>query len=222
MSLPDLATVDDVVALIQRDLTASEQTSAARLITMGSALVRKYCKQAITQQTETITLPGNWSHVLELPQRPVTNVASVVINGATAPTTSWKLVDNRLFLSSGSFQPDYGTMYLGGANLWGPAGSTAGPQATGATWQGPQAQITVTYTHGFAEVPADISNIVAGMVALAIASPVGINSEMIGGYKVAYARSESGSMHLTEEDKKALLDGNYRRRAISSDIAPLR
>ena len=220
MSLPDLATVDDVVAIIQRDLSATEQTSAARLIPMASALVRKYCRQTITQQTETVTIPGNWTHVLELPQRPVTSVASVVINGATAPSTQWKLLDNRLFLSSGSFQPDYGTMYLGGANLWGPAGSTAGPQATGATWQGPQAQITVTYTHGYAETPADISNVVAGMVALAIASPVGINSEMIGGYKVAYSRSEGGSMTLQPSDKEAL--SIYRKRAMSSDIAPLR
>lgn len=220
MSLPDLATVDDVVAIIQRDLSATEQTSAARLIPMASAMVRRYTRQNITQATETVTLPGNWTHILELPQRPVTSVTSVVINGATSPSTSWKLVDNRLFLSTGSFQPDYGQMYAGGPNLWGPAGSTGGPQATGATWQGPQAQIVVTYTYGFAEVPADISNIVAGMVALAIASPVGINNEQIGGYKVAYSRSEGGSMMLQDGDKKAL--DFYRKRAITSDVAPLR
>ena len=221
MSLPDLAIVDDVVAIIQRDLTATEQTSAARLIPMASAVVRKYTRQTITQVVnDVVTLPGNWSHVLELPQRPVTAVSSVVINGATSPSASWKLIDNRLFLSSGSFQPDYGTMYLGGPNLWGPAGSTAGPQATGATWQGPQAQIVVTYTHGFAEVPADVSNVVAGLVALAIASPVGVQSEMIGGYKTVYSRSEGGSMRLTEGDKEALKI--YRKQAMSSDIAPLR
>jgi hypothetical protein len=80
--------------------------------------------------------------------------------------------------------------------------------------------VTVTYTHGFAEVPGDIVNIVAGMVALAIASPVGVNSENLGGYQVQYSRSEGGAMQLQDGDKKAL--DVYRKRATTMSIAPLR
>jgi hypothetical protein len=221
MSLPDLATLDDVVALLQRDLTPSEQTNATRLLGMASSVVRKYVRQDITQTVnDVVTLPGNWSNVLELPQRPVTAVSSVVMNGATLPTTQWRLVDSRLFIGTGSWQTDYGTMLWGGPALYGPAGSTAGPQATGASWQGPQASVTVTYTHGYAEVPGDVVNVVAGLVALAVASPVGVNMEQVGGYKVQYSRSEGGSMRLTAEDKAAL--SYLRKRAVSSEVAPLR
>jgi len=221
VALPDLATIEDVVAIIQRDLTPAEQTSATRLIPMASALVRRYTRQNITQTVDdTIVLPGNWDNVLALPQRPVTSVKSVLINGKAPVYQVWRSIDDTLFMGTGAYQPDYGVMLWGGNALWGPAGSNTGPQATGATWQGPQAQITVTYTHGYDEVPGDIVNIVAGMVALAIASPVGVASEQIGGYKVGYNRSEGGSMQLQEADKQTL--NYYRKRATSTSIAPLR
>lgn len=221
MSLPDLATLDDVAAFLQRELTPLEITNGARLITMASGLVRRYTRQNITQVVDdVVTMPGNWSNVLDLPQRPVTAVSSVTMNGATMPSTQWRLVDDRLFVGTGSWQTDYGTMLWGGPALYGPAGSVNGPQATGASWQGPQARVQVTYTHGFAEVPADVTNVVAGMVALAIASPVGVNSEQVGGYKVAYTRSEGGSMAIQPADKEIL--NFYRKRAVSSEIAPLR
>lgn len=221
MSLPDLATLDDVSAILQRDLTQQEETYVARLLSQASALVRSWTRQTISQVVDdVVTLPGNWSNVLELPQRPVASVKSVLINGATSPSTSWKLVDNRLFLSTGPYQPDYGAMPFQGPMLWGPAGSTYGPQATGATWQGPSAQVTVTYTHGYSDTPADITNVVAGMVALAVASPVGVNMEKLGGYQVAYTRSEGGSMAIQEADKAILK--KYRVYAVSSDVAPLR
>lgn len=221
MTLPDLAVLDDVAAILQRDLTTQEQTYASRLITQASAIVRDYTRQTITQVTnDVVTLPGNWSNTLLLPQRPVTSVSSVVINGASAPYTQWTLIENSLMLGTGSFQPDYGSMLWGGPTLWGPAGSNNGPQATGASWQGPQTQITVTYTHGFATVPAAITNIVAGMVALAVASPVGVNQEKIGGYQVSYTRSEGGSMSIQPSDEKILK--KYRITAISADVAPRR
>ena len=221
MSLPDLATLADVSAILQRDLTSQEQTYASRLITQASALVRSWTRQTITQVVDdVVTLPGNWSNQLALPQRPVTSVSSVVINGASSPYTQCTLIENSLMLGTGAFQPDYGSMYWGGPNLWGPAGSNNGPQATGASWQGPQSSITVTYTHGFAEVPADITNVVAGMVALAVASPVGVNQEKIGGYQVSYTRSEGGSMSIQPSDEKILK--KYRIYAMSADVAPRR
>ena len=221
-TLPDLATLEDVQAILQRDLTSAEITNGTRLIGMASGLVRRYTRQNITQVVDdVVVLPGNWSNVLQLPERPVTSVSSVTMNGATMPTTAWRLMDSeKLFIGTGSWQTDYGTMLWGGSALYGPAGSNNGPQATGASWQGPQAQVTVTYTHGYEQVPADVVNVVAGMVALAIASPVGVNMEKIGGYQVAYSRSEGGSMVIQPADKEVL--NFYRKRAVSSEIAPLR
>lgn len=221
MALPDLCTPDDVAAILQRPLSSLEVTYVSRLITQASAIVRRYTRQTITQVVnDVVTLPGNWGNTLPLPQRPVTSVSSVVINNVTAPSTQWTLTDDTLFLGTGAYQPDFGVLLWGGNALWGPAGSNTGPQATGATWQGPQAQIAVTYTHGFDEVPGDIVNVVAGLVALAVASPVGVNMEQIGSYKAQYTRSEGGAMSLQDGDKVAL--AVYRKRAVSSSIAPLR
>lgn len=224
MTLPPLATTDDMAAILQRALSAQEIVYATRLLEIASGMVRRYTRQDITQTVgDVVTIPGNWGQSITLPQRPVTNVSSVTINGGTPPFAAWELIGDELFIGTGSFQPDYGTSLWGGTGLWGPAGSAEGPQATGATWQGPQAQVTVTYDHGYATVPDEIVNEVAGMAALQMSSPVGINSEAIGGttgYKVAYAQSPVGGMVLTAETKDVL--NFYRRRAASTSIATRR
>ena len=221
MTQPTLATLDDVAAIIGRPLSTLEQTNGTRLLGMASGRVRRYTRQQITQTIDdVVVLPGNWGHVLSLPQRPVQSVKSVVFSSQSQPSTAWKLIGDDLVLSTGAYMPDYGASMFGGTALWGPAGSNNGPQVTGATWQGPQVQITVTYTHGYSEVPADIVNEVAGMVALQLSTSVGVNSEQIGGYKVGYLRGEGGGMQLTEEAKKVL--NFYRKRAASTSIASLR
>lgn len=217
MTAPQLATVDDVQAIIGRTLTDSQVTAANRLLDMASGMVRRYTRQTITKVVDdVVTLPGNWGNTLELPERPVRSVASVTMNGATMPNTLWKLVEGNLFLGTGAFMPDYGSTIWGGSALWGPAGSNQGPQAIGNTWQGPTAQITVTYTHGFDEVPQDLVNEVAGMVALQLNAEVGISSEQIGQYKVQYARQGSGAMALSDETKAVL--NYYRKRAVASSM----
>ena len=212
-----LAIQADVEATLGRTLTAAQATACTRLLDMASGLVRNYTRQTLTKVVnDTVTLPGNWGNTLALPQRPVASVASVTMNGATMPNTQWKLIDNELFLGTGAFMPDYGSTIWGGSALWGPAGSNQGPQAIGNTWQGPTAQITVTYTHGHDEVPLDIVNVVAGMVALQLNAEVGIQSEMIGHYKVGYARNGNGGMTISDEDKKIL--NRYRKVATASSV----
>lgn len=221
MPLAPLAVTDDVAAILQRALTAPELTYATRLIELASAMVRRYTRQDLTAVAgDVITLPGTWGHTIMLPQRPVTAVTSVVINGANPAYASWKLIDDELSILTGSFQPDYGSSLWGGTGLWGPAGSYIGPQATGASWQGPQASVTVTYDHGYTVIPDDITNEVAGMAALQMSSPVGIDREVIGGYQAVYAKSPVGGMSLTAETKTVL--NFYRKRNASVSIATRR
>ena len=218
MSLSNFATTDDVAALLQRDLTTAELAWANRLLAQASDMVRRYTRQTLNYvANDTVTLPGNWDNTLILPQRPIMAVNSVLINGATPSYQVWKVLDDTLYISTGAYQPDFGVLLWGGNALWGPAGSNSGPQATGATWQGPQATITINYNHGFATIPGDIVNVTAGLVAMAIASPVGVNEEKVGGYQVKYSRSETGAMRLTDSDKEVL--NFYRKRAMSTSIA---
>lgn len=221
MSASLLATLDDVAAILQRDLTAAEVTNGTRLLTMASDVVRRYTRQSFDYTVnDVITLPGNWGNTLVLPQRPITAVHNVLINGATPSYQVWKLLDDTLYISTGAYQPDFGVLLWGGNALWGPAGSNSGPQATGATWQGPAATVTITYDHGYQTIPGDVVNVTAGLVALAIASPVGVNEERVGGYQVKYSRSEGGAMQLQSGDKEIL--NFYRKRATSLSVATIR
>jgi hypothetical protein len=218
MTLPNLATTDDVAAILGRSLTAAETTNATRLLAMASGLVRRYTRQTLSLVTnDSVVLPGNWEHVLTLPQRPVQSVTSVTFSNGIAPTTQYKLINDSLFLGTGAYMPDYAGSIWGGPALWGPAGSNNAPQATGSSWQGPQTQITVVYTHGYTDIPQDIVNEVAGMVAMQVNTDVGVQSEQIGGYKVVYDRAQSGAMVLSDEAKSVL--NFYRVRAISSPAA---
>lgn len=218
MTLPALATLDDVAATLGRALTTDQVTAGTRLLDMASAIVRNYTRQTITQVlNDSVTLPGNWGNTLDLPAKHVTAVHSVAMNGGTMSNTQWRLVEGgRLFLGTGAFMPDYGSTIWGGTALWGPAGSNQGPQAIGNTWQGPTAQITVSYDHGYADVPADIANTVAGMVANQLNAEVGIQSETIGGYKVVYARQSNSGMALSDDDKKIL---NYYRKPLNGSYS---
>jgi len=219
MSLANFATTDDVAALLQRDLTSAELAWGNRLLTQASDIVRRYTRQTLNfVSNDTIVLPGTWGNTLTLPQRPISAVNSVLINGV-APTgyTVWKVLDDTLYISTGAYQPDYGVLLWGGSALYGPAGSNTGPQATGSTWQGPNAHITVNYDHGYSTIPGDITNVTAGLVALAIASPVGVEQERVGNYQVKYTRSETGSMVLQAADKEVL--NFYRKRTASPLVA---
>jgi hypothetical protein len=223
MTLPPLAITSDVEAMFGRALTTAETAYATRLIAIGSALVRRYTRQDISQTlADVITLHGNWDRTLIVPQWPVTNVVSVVVNNVTWTSSQFKwnrLGDLTVF--SGSWMPDYrsGSFAGEGSSLIGPAGSSSpGPNPTGPTWQGPSADVVVTYDHGFVTNPDEIANIIAGMVATQMATSPGIIREDIGGYRVFYSKTSDsgGGLLLTDEDKKTL--NFYRRRTMSASI----
>lgn len=232
MVLPALATQADVEANLGRPLVDNEATYAATLLDKASAKVRAYANRSFTQTLgESITLNGNWGTRLILPQLPVTNVVSVSVRGTalTPKSFAWDRVGHVDLVSASATWTDFDNMFgppatlAGGAStllmgaapaLSGPAGSIYPDVQSGPSWSGPAAQITIVYDHGFSEIPGDVVDEVAGMVAAQLAVPVGILKEVIGGYQVGYIRSPGGAMTLTEEGKKAL--NKYRRRTWST------
>lgn len=223
MPLPALATQADVEALLGRPLTTTEVTYATAQLLTASGLIRSYTRQSISQVlNDVVSLHGTWEQIITLPQRPVTNIVSVVVNGVTwAPASYlWDRYGN-ITLSTGSFQPDYGaSLYGGTSGLLGPAGSMDGPLPSGNSWMGPGATVVVTYDHGYATTPSDIVNKVAGMVALQMSAGVGVTMEMIGNYKVMYQRTDGGGLSLTAQDRKDL--NVYRRTAASMSVSKQR
>lgn len=228
MTLPPLAAQSDVEALLVRPLTSAEAGYCATLLATASNKVRSYVRQDLSQTIgDTVILNGNWGTRLTVPQWPVSNVSAVSVRGSSlAPNTfAWDRFGNIDVVSASSTWTDFdnifgppamlaagaSTLLTGAAPmLSGPAGSIYPDIQSGPSWSGPATRITITYDHGYAVIPGDVVDEVAGMVAAQLAVPVGILKEMIGGYQVGYIRSPGGAMTLTDEAKKNL--NRYRRR----------
>jgi len=232
MTLPPLAAQSDVEALLVRPLTTAEATYCTTLLATASNKVRAYVRQDLSETLgDTVVLNGNWGTRLTVPQWPVLNVSAVSVRGnAMAPNTyAWDRFGNIDVVSASSTWTDFdnifgppamlaagaSTLLTGAAPmLSGPAGSIYPDIQSGPSWSGPATRVTITYDHGYATIPSDIVDEVAGMVAAQMSVPVGLMKEVIGGYQAQYIRSPGGAMTLTDEAKINL--NRYRRRAWSS------
>ena len=180
----DLFTLSELASYLQRDLDTS---SALLAQTTAQGIVRAYCRQDITTGTYVaanlpIVAQGAYWQVT-LPQRPVTAVSSVAVNGTTytlgtdyawngsSPTI--KLA--RLVYTSAAFQDD--------------------PRAT------------VTYTAGYATAPLDVKGVALAVAARQYDNPRGLRMESIDDYSGTRAGSDddlAGVSLLLPE--KAVLD----------------
>lgn len=193
--MADLFTVSELAAYLQRDLDTSSATLAKD---SAQAIVRAYAQQEFSSTTYTSALlpidVAGWSYVVRFPQRPVTAVTSVAVNGTTytlgtdyawngyAPYIRLTYAD----LSSANFQDD--------------------PVAT------------VTYTAGFTTVPADVKAVALAVAARQYDNPRGIRQQSIDDYSISRAGTDddlAGVSLLRAEQR--ILD-RYRVRAGSVPI----
>ncbi|MEG8275772.1 hypothetical protein [Streptomyces sp. AHA2] len=197
--LPPLATVADLATLLGRTFTPGQELQAQALLDQASSVVRSYVRQDITRATTTDTFTmrradavlHRCAGVVTLPQRPVVDIDTVLIDGTA--TQDWWQDGNDLLLRS-----------------W--------------TWDRPPAahrppQVTVTYTHGFDEVPGDIKAIVLQAANRVIVNPSGIRSETVGGESVTYLIPAVGEYLgvLLSRTEQRVLD-RYRRTAGSVNL----
>ena len=192
---------------IEAELEAYTGTSiasdrAAILLSVASAAIRAYTGQTLSSATSTaITIPGNYTPQLDLPERPASAPTLVKLGDTTLTEDVDYVFDGRWSLFRGTAAVG---MFV--ANL--PESFLTGS----ADWGGPQTQITVTYAHGFATIPDDIKGVCLALAARSLTSPDGVNSESVGSYSVSYSRS-GGAVSLLDEEK-ALLN-RYRRRVFA-------
>lgn len=102
MAADMLATPQDLASLLQLDwgtLTDAEKASLTMLAEIGTAVVQGEVRQRLVQATDTISLVGTTESWLPLPERPVTEVSSVTIDGQ--PIDDWQLHGSRLWRSDG-------------------------------------------------------------------------------------------------------------------------
>lgn len=160
-------------------LAAAVQLEAATAVVQEAAGGQRIL-QIVGDTFSVIAPSGSW---LELPQRPVTAVTSVVLADSTVVTAgtasgTYRRIRNRLWcdigwtnqLLSGTW-PYYGFGY----------GLCDGP-----------GEITGVYTHGWPDGSQDLQlarGAVLGLAKAPFSNPTGATSEQIDDYRVAYERA---------------------------------
>jgi hypothetical protein len=154
-----------VADLTARGLTiAPDETALVGVyLDVASAAVREAAGVPISETTSTVTLEGEGYQWLSLPGPPVRSVEAVAVDGRVLAATDYKLRSGRLWLARG----------------W--------------SYSYDPAEVTVTYTHGLPEVPADIVDLVCRIAAAAL---------------VAY-RAEDGGTGLAARDVRSERIGDY-------------
>ena len=183
-----LATPADLASLLQQDLDAS---TANLLIECATAVVQDVAggQRIVEVAGETLNILGLTDSWLDLPQLPVTAVASVTLDGTA--------------LTSGILPTNY---KLRGNRLW----RTCGWQC----YVGQPSDVVVVYTHGYAVGSQELQlarNAVLSLAKLGYTNPSGVSSESIDDYNVSYnamAASLEASPFI-----KAALRKKYGRRA---------
>lgn len=140
-----LAPLADAAALTARNITVPSGMDAATILASASESVRDAAGCPILSTTSTVSLVIDDCSWIDLPGGPVTDVTSVSIDGVAVSQsvltdTNWSV----------------GWRRLGDALL-----------LTGVTVAALPATATITYTHGYATVPADIVDLVCGVAAMA-------------------------------------------------------
>jgi hypothetical protein len=178
--MPAFATVEQFAAFMQ---TNSVNEGAAELLLAAATTQIQLAtgQHFFLVEDDTITIRGDAGRIY-LPQMPVVSVASVTSRWLGDPTETPRLLDmdyvrwgNELNWSAGGYAR------INASPKWGSG-------LYGYAW--PE-YVTVTYTHGYAEIPADVVVACMQLAAEVYSSPDGIGYESIDDY--AWRRTESGT-----------------------------
>jgi hypothetical protein len=201
MSLPPLATPDDIAARLGRELTQAEAIRAPVLLADASAQIRRYCRRDFLQHvSETGIFRAHDSEIL-LPDQTTTEVSAVVAVGSDfgggvdlpdIPIT-WYIYDG-----IDRIRVDVGTDFI--INLpyiyW---DSDLYPQT-----------FKVTRTYGYASYPDDVNMVCAVAAMSVLTAPTqaaGVIGETVGPYSYRMERSGGGvAVALTAADLAQLKD----------------
>lgn len=191
MSTP-FAVADDVAVRLGVTFSAAEASQADAFCSDASDLIRDYCRQEFTATSGVVmereAPEGPW---LELPQRPVTGVTSVAVNGQTI--TDYSQIGDRLYRVYGWAWPSVDTI---------PPLAIYGLKST----------VHVVYDAGFAEVPGPVFTTCLRMVMRAMDNPTGLDQANIDDSQTRYNNGRGG-VFLADEDKRSLR--RYRRAAFT-------
>ncbi|WP_204016058.1 hypothetical protein [Sphaerimonospora thailandensis] len=195
MSLPPLATVAHLEAHLDRSLPAAQAELAIR---RASAQVRKYTRQTITLVEDDQVEVAGGERVLRVPQRPLVVDADhplTVVELGDFGGLDYTLVEGRDYERLGN-ELTRGYPYHPPGRLMGwPWGRVRGVWAP---------RVRLTYSHGHAEVPDDILDVVLDLAAMTVSNPENLRVEQIEDYSRTYSTETIGGAALTADHKEVL------------------
>lgn len=194
-ALPALASAADLEARLGRDLSAAEAARAEALLGDASALVRSYTRQTFTLVEDDAAVLRAQGGEVRLPQRPVTDVATVVAVGGSVAVPDVTISD-WVWDGLDLIRVGDGSCVINLPEVW---------------WDdedGYPGTYRVTYSHGYASAPADVVRVVCGIVLRTLTAPTmagGVTSETVGPYSYRLDQPGTGlSVSLTQADKTDL------------------
>lgn len=207
MALPTLATVADLEAAMRLDPGTLPSTQAVLALRRASARVRGYTRQDISLVADdTIEVPGG-ERVLVVPQRPLVvdgthtlTVVEIEVPGSTETTltenTDFTRLGNELRRGYPWYAPTrtMGWPWRQRQGVWAPT-------------------VRLIYSHGYAEIPDDIVDVVLDLASMNLSNPENLRSISIDDYARTFASETIGNATLTPGHKADLRP--YRRPAFS-------
>jgi hypothetical protein len=163
--MADLCTVALARQHADKATGGSDETWQA-IVSGVSAWVCTAISRDLASQQYVVALNGAGGMVQTLPQYPVTSVASVVVDGQAIPQ------------SADALQPG-----------WVQAGVRSLALRGGYRFARGYANVVVTYTAGYAEIPSDVQLVAARLAALTYVerSRVGMTSQQVQNEQIQYA-----------------------------------
>jgi len=168
---------------LQLDPDTINNETALMLADLTSDIIRDELRQQINQATETITLYGDGSELIMLPERPVTAVDTVLLDGQPVTPIDWR--------TNGALRR---VLY--------PGSQYANQQV----WCWPRGvPVQVTYTHGYTAVPNTIKAVALELAAAAYMNPSAATSQTAGPYTMTIAATLSDEQR-TRLDRYRTID----------------
>lgn len=183
--MSQFASTTDLAHLLKRALTTDESVAADLALTLVTDAIKTETDQQIEHVTnDVVTLQGNWTNKLELPEWPVLGVSAVTVNGAALAAGTWFLAAHTLWRGN--------LPIFNGPDDW-------GGDLFFSSWLGPGQAIVVTYSHGFATIPDVIRAVCIRAALRLVGNPEGLKSETVG-----TSRSDPDPDLLTDNEKQLL------------------
>lgn len=182
--MPSFASPDDLAALLKKPFTAQEREQALRLLAGATARIRAVTDQWISEvEGDVWVTDAPADRVLWLPQRPVSTVTQVLVDGVAV--TDWRLRGSRLVRSCA---------------WWDGCGPV------------PELQVTYTHGYKDGDERLDLAvDACMAFAAAARSNPDGLKSESIDDYTRAFSVGSGGSDSQWAGTEKALRAAYGRR-----------